>query len=242
MNERLRLKRIYTYTAMFIVTLIGLALYLTILKPMLHQLEDLQQQVTVESDKIKDLGTQLEELRAGAASHNSIELQKSIPVTPSIDQLVLDLTHLEKQSGIIINDIGFNYNNETEKQSGSFSEHLIKMINSKQSEETDNDLQWLEMVHISAISFTIQVTGSYLDLMEFLELSKGLPRTLHVDRIQFQNEFSKASLEENAGEELSGSLTLTAYYTEKFAPFVTEAPEVKVIPKATRDNPLYFKP
>jgi Tfp pilus assembly protein PilO len=242
MIERLQSYRKYVYTVILIVMLAVLGVYVLILKPTVYQLEAMQHQFNVEFDEVEALHSQLQALQKDVDQKNSIELQKSIPVTPSIEQLILDLEHIEKQAGVNITDIAFSKETlGTVEESQSFSEELLKMVSVENTEYTSDDHRWLGKIKLTPIHFDIRITSSYLNLMKMLTLIEGLPRTIHVESIQFQSQLSNGMDSEELNEEITGTLSLTAYYAEQFAPYVSKTPESIVNPAVIRDNPLRYK-
>jgi hypothetical protein len=241
MIERLQAYRKYVYTVILIVMLAVLGVYVLILKPTVYQLETMQHQFNVENDEVEALHSQLQALQKDVDQKNSIELQKSIPVTPSIEQLILDLEHIEKQAGVNITDIAFSKETlGTVEESQSFSEELLKIVSVENTEYTSDDHRWLEKIKLTPIHFDIRITSSYLNLMKMLTLIEGLPRTIHVESIQFQSQLSNGTDSEELNEEITGTLSLTAYYAEQFAPYVSKTPESTFNPAVIRDNPLRY--
>jgi Tfp pilus assembly protein PilO len=249
MIERLHTYRNYIYTMMLLILLLSLGLYFMLLKPNLHQLEEMQHQYKVETEEVKSLHSQLEDLQ-NTDTTNSIELQKSLPVTPSVEQIILDIEQMEKQARVNINTITFDIKTKGEEEEiSSFAEDLLKLVNGDTVKEMDKEREWLEKIQLTAVKFNIQLTGSYLNLMQLLKLIDDLPRTVHIDLIQFQNQHSDFMLTEETNketnkeinEEISGTISLTAYYADQFAPFVNDTPEIIVNQAVERDNPLYYK-
>jgi hypothetical protein len=246
MIERLHTYRSYIYTMMLFILLTSLGLYFMLLKPNLHQLDEMQHQYKEETEEIKSLHSQLEDLQ-NADTTNSIKLQKSLPVTPSIEQIILDIEQMEKQARVNINTITFDIKTKgQEEEFNSLPEKLLKMVNEEDTfKDMNQEREWVEKIQLTTVQFNIQLTGSYLSLMELLKLIDDLPRTVHVDLIQFENQLSDFMLTEETNkeinEEISGTISLTAYYADQFAPFVSDTPEIIVNQAVERDNPLYYK-
>lgn len=144
-------------------------------------------------------------------------LLQSIPVTPTVQQIIRDIEQLERETQTIIENILFEIESSTEESEGSIVEILLA--------EKEEEYKGIDDLLVSKVSFTIDLNGGYRNIKEFIRRYNDFPRTVRLDEITFTNNLSGSQQQSNNGAarpDINATLSFTAYYIDQFAPYVQD--------------------
>jgi Tfp pilus assembly protein PilO len=218
--------RAYLYLTFLFVCIAGATIYYIVFMPMNDQIEEKNQVLQTRQNDVNRLLEQLDKTTQEPESDTLNILMQSIPFTPHVQQIILDIEQVENQTGVNVSNISFN--NEFE----DIEQELLSSLEAK--------YPGVQTVKMSTISFNLEVTTDYLSLMQFFTRISSLPRTIHINQIEYQSQVFESPVEETAAPEISAVIRLSAYYSEHMGKFVNEDLDIDVNDAVRRDNPLYF--
>lgn len=144
-----------------------------------------------------------------------ISLARSIPVTPTIQQLIRDLEIMEQETQVVVQSIRFEEGEEGAQ--ASWLESLLEQHVQASSQQT---FEKIGNIVLSTVQFDIELKGTMKETLEFIKRYNELPRTIRIDQINFNGQLSNDLAALNDAEEITSTLKLTAYYVGQFAPYL----------------------
>ncbi|WAA12838.1 hypothetical protein [Fervidibacillus halotolerans] len=221
MNELLHEKKKLALLLIIILFLLFGLLYVYMLLPVKKEVE--QKEITVQQlkDEITILQSQFNQ-REEAELENTFFLEKKLPRSRKIDDLVLDLQRIEYVSNSRIEAIDFtNYD-------GSFSDLDLPKASeeNKQQEEAENNNGMDETANttdeytnrlpenVKYITLQLSVTSpDFEHFFTFLEEVEKLERVVNVDRLSFSKPGEEELLSDEPDDEfIRTDIELTTFY------------------------------
>lgn len=218
MIDRLIPYRKAIYTIFLLAISGGLCIYLFVLQPMMEEIEMKEVELERATTEANEYLTQLELIQPEESMESLEALSQSIPVTPTVEQIIRDIEQLEIETQTTIENISF----EIIKLSSDESEApMIEILIADKKEEHEG----IDDLLLSKVSFTIDLNGGYSNIKEFIKGYNDFPRTVRLDEITFKNNLQGGQQASNSSPsipEMDATLSFTAYYIDQFAPFIQD--------------------
>jgi type IV pilus assembly protein PilO len=252
MIKRLIPYRAYLFFILLFLCIAGATINYFVFMPMNDQIEEKNLVLQTLQNDVNRLMEQLNEPTQESDSDTLNLLMKSIPVKPYVQQIILDIEQVEKQAGVNVSNISFNNeleDNETSStienlmipsEGGNISPDEQLAVNQKLLAALEAEYPGIQTVKLSTISFNLEVTADYSNFMQFITRITSLPRTIHINQIEYKSQAFDNPIGETAAPEISAIIRLSAYYSEQMGDFVNEELDIDVNEAVRRDNPLYF--
>ncbi|MBM4762441.1 pilus assembly protein PilO [Bacillus sp. B15-48] len=213
---------------LFIVALVILASFLVgsyfvYLKPKQETIVNKQAQLEVEEQLLAAVQARMSESTA-PTSESVAELQKKVPVKKQLEQLILDLNKAEVIANSFISNM-------------SFSEGAVS-ANGGSPESTEEGEGVSLPDGIKKLTVNLSVTSpNYPQLMKFLDTLERLNRRVVIESVSFSggSELTNVDQEE---ENISYSLTLSAFYMPELEDLQDPLPELNVPAPSNKKNPF----
>lgn len=216
--------------------------YFLYISPMKDSLALKESQLKTEQQLSKTLETRL--ATASSSDFNStIELQKSLPVDPMTEQLVLDLEKAEVVSNSYITAMEFSKDGQVVNREQSLSNELdtTESVNAVQGTETVSEVESQPIQMPNGVSKTsVMVTvesASYFELEKFIETLEELQRIVMVESISFTGPDEILSLSDEESKIIM-KLTLNAFYLSGFDDLKSDNPKIETPAPANKRNPF----
>lgn len=190
----------------------------------------LQEEKRIEEQLIQVLEQQ-EEI-ATATGNTTVELQRKIPVTPYLEQLILELEKAEVLSDSKIVNMSFG--------EGEFlpaSTTLEEYENMHEEEGVIQEETYLPE-GLKKVTVNLSVESEvYEDLTTFLTSLESLTRITQIESLSFSGQPEVTSTEQEL-EALTYSVTLSAFYHPELNDLVDDLPPLSVPEPSNRTNPF----
>lgn len=243
--------------------------YFLYLSPKKTEISTKEAQLKSEQQLLTAIQGQLSETTVPSVENIS-ELQKKVPVKQQLEQLILDLEKAEVVSGSFISNMAFSEgdvaaptqeNTATQEQT---TEQANQETNNQQQTdnqaETNNQQQTTDQAQtntnteeaepaatplpagIKKLTVTLSVKSpTYYDLIKFIETLESLNRLVVVETVAFSGGKELTNLEEEQ-EELSYSLTFSAFYMPTLEDLQNQLPELETPAPSNKTNPFSSAP
>jgi type IV pilus assembly protein PilO len=211
------------------------------ISPMKDSLALKESQLKTEQQLNKTLETRLS--TASSSDFNStMELQKTLPVDPMTEQLVLDLEKAEVVSNSYITAMEFS-------QDGQIGDREQFLNNELGTTESDNAVQGTEKISedsqpiqmpngVSKTSVIVTVESeSYFELEKFIATLEELQRIVMVESISFSGPEEIRSLSDD-DKKIIMNLTINAFYLSGFDDLKDDNPKIETPVPANKRNPF----
>jgi type IV pilus assembly protein PilO len=218
-------------TLLLVVLFVFAQFYL--LSPLKSDL-DTKEQSLVTEQKLLDVITQKKSEETTKVVEDTRELQKKVPVSPLQEQFILDLEQAETVSNSKILSMGFAKDagaiTEVAETTATETDATTQTETEQQSAVTGNGLKKL------TVSLSVE-SKTYEDLEKFISTLESLKRIVVVESINYSGGEEITTLEQEK-EDLSYSLTISAYYYPTLEDLIAELPKIDAPEPANKKNPL----
>ncbi|MEH7249908.1 hypothetical protein V7114_24385 [Neobacillus niacini] len=181
------------------------------------------------------------------------DLQKKVPVKPSLEQFILDLEKAEIVSNSIISSMSFTKDadvtlatetpaeNATGDQAGTTGQGTeTPPVQSGEAAAAANGQPTAEPVSTGLKKLTVSLnveSPTYEDFERFVETLENLDRIVVVESISYYGSEEITTLDQGL-EKLSFLITVSAYYLPTLEDLVAELPKIDAPAPANKKNPL----
>lgn len=218
MIERLIPYRKAIYAIFLLAISGGLCMYLFVLQPLMQEIEFKEIEIEKVTSEANQYLSKLELKQQQEKSESFEALLQSIPVIPTVEQIIRDIEQLERETQTTIENISFEIKSSTKESEASILEILL--ADKKVEHKGIDDLL------VSQISFTIDLIGPYSNIKDFIKGYNDFPRTVRLDEIMFKNKLQRNQQQSSTNSadkrEIEATLSFTAYYIDQFAPYVQD--------------------
>jgi type IV pilus assembly protein PilO len=260
MNFRLEKKHYLIVLGVFLLALFFyLSAYYIYLNPLKTSLSLKESQLKTEQQLTAALETRVASVNESDFS-STAEMQKKLPVDPTVDQLVLDLEKTEVISDSFITSIEFNAGDQTVSsiEEGTGQQESTSVLLTEQADGLDTqqaEVAQTENLGVSAgeqdkgnlmnmpdglatTTATIVVEAEkYLDLEKFIETLENLQRIVVVKSISFSGPEEIFTLADES-ELIEMTLTINAFYLPELKDLKDYSPKVQVPESANKRDPF----
>ncbi|QFT90056.1 General secretion pathway, M protein [Bacillus sp. THAF10] len=200
--------------------------------PQERKAEQLQNDLKIEQQLIQVLDQQ--QATSAALNGNTVELQRKIPVTPFVEQLVLELDKAELLSESTIVNMTFGDSAFTPA-----STTLDEYVESQTPETTETEVATEFMPEgLNKVTVNLAVESeTYEALKTFLSSLENLTRITQIESVTFTGQPEVTSTEQ-VMDTLSYSVTLSAFYYPELHDLVEDLPPLSVPEPANKTNPF----
>lgn len=242
MNLQLDKKHMIILTSLLLFSiLLYFGAHFLYITPMKDSLALKESQLKTEQQLNKTLETRLS--TASSSDFNStMELQKTLPVDPMTEQLVLDLEKAEVVSNSYITAMEFSKDGQIGEREQSSNEELgtTESDNEVQGTETvSEDSQTIQMpdgVSKTSVIVTVE-SASYFELEKFIATLEELQRIVMVESISFSGPEEIRSLSDD-DKKIIMNLTINAFYLSGFDDLKGDNPKIETPVPANKRNPF----
>lgn len=134
-----------------------------------------------------------------------------VPLRPDVEQMVADLERTEIETEIVIDSISIQVvPNEVETENQKWTHVLPEDLYVKVEEEVSD----LDHLQVSYVEMTLTLQGTEENIHTFVDQLEQLERIIHVQHYSYETQTDS--------EDVLGSLSIRAFYTEEFSPFMEE--------------------
>lgn len=193
--------------------------------------EQLHQEKTIEEQLIQVLEQQ--EQTAQANGNTTVELQRKIPVTPFLEQLILELEKAEVLSESTIVSMSFG---EGEFVPASTTLEEYETINDEEEETVQEEVYLPEGLKKVTVNLSVE-SEVYEDLSTFLTALESLTRITQIESVSFTGLPEVTSTDQEL-EPLTYSVTVSAFYHPELDDLIEELPPLSVPEPGNRVNPF----
>lgn len=235
--------------------------YYLFIKPVNAEIDSLSSMKTMQEEQLQqkkssDTSTQTKPVV------NSVELQRKVPVSPMVEQLVLDLEKAETVSNSRIQNVTFAESEDAllppaapvEPEADQPSENQAAAPEEDGTQETaDSEEKQDSSPAVAAQSpaplpdapeglkrviLSLEVTSRhYFDMETFIETLEQQPRVTKVDILTFEGLPELTSLDQET-EPLTYTLQVSAFYASGLQDLSEETPKVAAPQPSNKFNPL----
>ncbi|WP_078379525.1 hypothetical protein [Sutcliffiella halmapala] len=230
----LQKKHYIIFSAIVSFLVIGIILfYYASYVPKQTLLSQKEQEIQVEEQLIKMLEQQ--QASAGSGLGNTIELQRKIPVTPYVEQLLLELEKAEVVSNSRITNMTFGESDFTPTTTLDeyIDSHTINAEEEKQEQEAAYLPEGLKKV---TVSLTVE-SENYEELTLFLEGLESLTRITQIESVAFTGMPELTSITQEI-ESLTYTVQVSAFYHPELSDLIEDLPPISVPEPSNKTNPF----
>ena len=199
-----------------------IVLYFAFISPLLSDLKDeranhidLQNEIAVLEKQIQQIDEIQEEL-----TQEQLELQKKVPLTRELEEIVLILQDIELQSSSLIELIDFYYDSSLPTPDFSHeldADEVIEGANDAEGEEnSDKENQTIELKEkpesLQVITISMEITSpSYDDFLQLIKEIEQQERIMSVSKLQFEKT-SDFTVNDEQDELITHKVELMTFY------------------------------
>src|SRR5690625_512379 len=199
-----------------------IVLYFAFISPLLSDLKDeranhidLQNEIAVLEKQIQQIDETQEEL-----TQEQLELQKKVPLTRELEEIVLILQDIELQSSSLIELIDFYYDSSLPTPDFSHeldADEVIEGANDAEGEEnSDKESQTIELKEkpesLQVITISMEITSpSYDDFLQLIKEIEQQERIMSVSKLQFEKT-SDFTVNDEQDELITHKVELMTFY------------------------------
>lgn len=199
-----------------------IVLYFAFISPLLSDLKDeranhidLQNEIAVLEKQIQQIDETQEEL-----TQEQLELQKKVPLTRELEEIVLILQDIELQSSSLIELIDFYYDSSLPTPDFSHeldADEVIEGANDTESEEnSDKESQTIKLKEkpesLQVITISMEITSqSYDDFLQLIKEIEQQERIMSVSKLQFEKT-SDFTVKDEQDELITHKVELMTFY------------------------------
>jgi type IV pilus assembly protein PilO len=217
--------------------LAGAFFYFLIL-PLQKETEALQEELRREQSFLTALTRASVEKRQQPKVSFTPQYQEKIPESPYLEQLMLDMTQVETISGVDMEGIGLSDKGAEENQEQQAANKQELRFPPIGSSATDNAPAY---PGLESVTITTKIKGTYQQIHRFFEEALSLPRVIRVERVKIsggKDNFIYLNPKEDARQEMTAEVTLSAYYAPQLKSYFPQPLPVIVPPPEGRKNPF----
>ncbi|KMJ60306.1 hypothetical protein AB685_05685 [Bacillus sp. LL01] len=193
--------------------------------------EQLQEEKRIEEQLIQVLEQQEE--TANATGNTTVELQRKIPVTPYLEQLILELEKAEVLADSRILSMSFG---EGEFLPASNTLEEYENIHEEEEGTVQEEAYLPEGLKKLTVNLSVE-SDVYEDLTTFLSSLEKLTRITQIESVSFSGQPEVTSTEQEMGP-LTYSVTLSAFYHPELNDLMEDLPPLSVPEPSNRTNPF----
>ena len=202
--------------------------YYTVYSANQLELNRVNQQITMENQLIQLLEN--ERNVEVEVSGTSTELQRKMPVTPYVEQFILQLEEVGKSSQANITNLVFSSSIPTDTTLEEYMEYR-EGVNGEEdehnSESTQNPISMPNGIEKLTVNLQVEV-NNYSSLKKFLEMVEESTRITQVEAVSFTG----------GSESLSFTVTASTYYQTGITDLEGDLPPLSIPNPSNKTNPF----
>lgn len=215
MSSTLRRNRWKLYLLFMIVIALCFGAYFFLLQPQFVEVSSKEDDLTNVKLELQRLEDERQQQQAGQDVQLLDHLQFSLPIEPQIAQIIRDIDSEEMRAELIMDSIRFMVNDASEgEQNHSGLIDLLDSFMGSTPVPTNETQEDIEQEVASTITFQISFSAWDDGFDRFMSAMLDRPRIYTVESFQY------VVIEEEQGQRVDGTMTISAYYVEQFASFV----------------------
>lgn len=191
-----------------------------------------KQEIEIEEKLIQVLDQQIESIGAGLG--NTMELQRKIPVTSYVEQLILELEKAEVVSNSTIMNMTFG--DADFSAPDSTLDEYVDAHTSATTEQQTEQAYLPEGLKKVTINLSVE-SENYEDLTTFLQELEGLTRITQIESVAFTGLPELTSLAQELAA-LTYSVQLSAFYHPELADLIEDLPPISAPEPSNKTNPF----
>jgi type IV pilus assembly protein PilO len=191
----------------------------------------LEQEIKIEEQLVQVLDQQA--AAAGASAGNTVELQRKIPVTPYLEQLLLELEKAEVLSDSRI--INMSFGDEVFTASATLDEYVT--TDEEEGETIVTEEEFLPE-GLKKVTVKLSVESKvYEDLTAFLSSIESLTRITQIESVTFTGQQELTSVDQEVSP-LTYTVALSAFYFPELEDLMEDLPPLSVPEPSNKTNPF----
>ncbi|MGM0835945.1 MAG: pilus assembly protein PilO [Bacillota bacterium] len=203
--------------------------------PKQTMVEQKKQEIEIEEQLIQVLDQQQES--AGTGLGNTMELQRKIPVTSYVEQLILELEKAEVVSNSRIMNMTFG---DADFSATTTLDEYVEVNSTTTTDSTEE--QQTEQAYLpeglKKVTVNLSVESeNYEDLTTFLEELEGLTRITQIESVAFTGLPELTSIAQELTS-LTYSVQLSAFYHPELADLMEDLPPISAPEPSNKTNPF----
>ncbi|WP_223702927.1 pilus assembly protein PilO [Sutcliffiella deserti] len=238
MNIELERKHYVIFASVVTVLVVGIVLfYYLSYAPQQAKIDQKRQEINIEEQLIQVLDQQLASESANLV--NTMELQRKIPVTAYIEQLILELEKAEVLSNSQIINMTFgdaDFTPSTTLDEYIESNTTLTDEEMEEQEQEQQDAYLPEGLKRVTVNLSVQ-SNDYEDLTLFLESLESLTRVIQIESVAFTGQPELTSVTQNF-DPLNYSVQLSAFYHPELTDLIEDLPPISVPEPSNKTNPF----
>ncbi|WP_400242644.1 hypothetical protein AB3U99_16545 [Niallia sp. JL1B1071] len=241
--------RLLTIISTLIIICILAGMYFFYLQPKILENNKKNNQIETEQQLLSAIETNIQEKKE-SGEKNTFELQKSIPIKPLTDQLLIDIEKAELLSETTIQNMVFS-NGEVKVNSaddvGILQEQFDKSTSLETEEETkeaedpdETELPAIEMPSgMKEMTATLEIQAQdYFALEKFISEIENSERIVLVRNINFSGEEEKTTISDEENQLLTFYVTFSVFYMPDLVDLQESLPKLDVPLPGNKINPF----
>lgn len=227
MNELVSNKRTAFLLIITLVVLILGAIYYFLINPLQNERDTKENNVKMLQTEVAVLNEQYQSVQAAEGkTENAFQLEKKVPITRELDELIRSIEEIELISESQIESISFNNYDEvvaksplaptqTEEETNAETTETIDSIES--ADETETPISPVANIvlppQLKLITFNISVlTKDFNHINQFVEELEKMERIVRVDQLSFSLPGEEQFYNEDTKEAISAEIQVTTFY------------------------------
>ncbi|WP_096153187.1 hypothetical protein [Bacillus sp. FJAT-45066] len=229
MVVNLKSKHYAIFIASVLVSILSIVyFYYTVYSANQLELNRIKQNITMENQLIEILES--DRNSETPTDGSSTDLQRKLPVAPYVEQFVLQVEEVAKNSQANVTNLLFSSSIPTETTLEEYMEYREDMDeeeNTEMSETTNTAIAMPNGIEKLTVNLLVEV-NNYSSLKRFLELLEGSTRITQIETVSFSG---------NA-ESLSFTVTASTYYHPHLTDLMDELPPLSIPNPSNKTNPF----
>lgn len=204
MSKWLEVSGQHLFKFFILLLLLLIAAYFCLLRPLNIGIVERELQLADLEAEITSIQTKLEQLPENQQTDQALKnLVKAIPNHPNLANLITNIEHIEKKTGVLVDFVQFQLD-----EAKPLEEIIPEQLGSSLGETE----QGIKGIHLALVTIQIDVQGKEEQMLDFIAKLQQLDRIVHVATFHVQKE----------QDNVITSLTLTTYYSTDFNPYLPE--------------------
>ncbi|MEQ2466227.1 MULTISPECIES: hypothetical protein [Bacillaceae] len=240
--------RLFTISSMLIIFCFLAGMYFFYLQPKIVENNKKNDQIETEQQLLSVIETNIQEKKE-SGEKNTFELQKSVPIKPLTDQLLIDIEKAELLSETTIQNMVFS-DGEVEVDStddiGILQQQFDKSTSLETEEETkeenseETELSSIEMPSgMKEMTATLEIQAQdYFGLEKFISEMENNERIVLVRNINFSGEEEKTTVSDEENQLVTFYVTFSVFYMPELVDLQESLPKLDVPSPGNKINPF----
>ncbi|WP_075982455.1 LysM peptidoglycan-binding domain-containing protein [Bacillus massilinigeriensis] len=232
-------KLVTVLLAILIIGSIGAGIYFLAISPKLEELHQKEQELKTQEQILSTLQNKISATKTNTFE-STVALQKSVPVKPLSEQLILDIEKAEVVSGSFVVNMDFQ---EADVEKGEESQEKTE-VGEKEQAQTDETVgkskeNTIPLPNgVKKLTANLQIeSASYFELEKFLSILENSSRIIVIESIDFSANEEIISTDQK-NKPLTYQVTLSAFFMPGLTDLIDQLPKMDAPEPSNKKNPF----